>query len=158
MLKSSFCWRSRKRQTATVLALLFATAGVAVAAFFIYSGLSGFGRSHVQGSSTVEALTFTPSGDPELGPGTSVASSFQVVNHDAANAHTIATLNGVVTTDGPAECAGHIAWTAAGLVGQNVPAGFSGTLNGAAWNTDASLPASCAGAVVTVTLSGTTTP
>jgi hypothetical protein len=159
MFKSftKFCWKSKRRRVASVLALMLASAGVATAAFFLYSGLSGFGRSHVQGSSTVEALTFTPSGDPELGPGASVASSFSVVNHDATNAHQITTLTGVVSTD-IAGCASFIAWDAAGIVGQNIPTGFSGVVTGAAWNVNAGLPASCAGAVVTVTLSGTTTP
>jgi hypothetical protein len=153
-----FLFGSRKRKVATAAALLFGTAGVAVAAFFLYSGISGSGQAHYANATTVGALTISNCNDPELSPGSSVAAVCDVTNNDPGAAHAVASLSGVVSSSGGATCSSHTTWDSA-ITGNSYAAGSTSPgVTVAAWNTDAGVPGSCASGTVSVAISGTTSP
>jgi len=143
--------------TATLVALL--VVGAAVAAFILYTGATGTGSAHVSGSSTLNALSLTENGSPELAPGSQVTTAFHLINNDPAASHRLDQLTGTITTS-PSNCADFITWSSNGgpLVGSTVPAGSAIDADGGFYNVQSAIPAACANATVTLALTGTTTP
>jgi len=153
-----FCWRTRRRQVVSVVALVLASGGVAFAAFQLYSGISGSGGAHYASSTTVGALTISACNDPELSPNSSVAAVCTVTNNDPSNAHQVTALSGSVSSSGGSTCSSHTTWDPT-IIGSTYAAGSTNpNTTVAAWNTNATIPASCASATVSVSASGTTSP
>jgi hypothetical protein len=153
----NFLWSSRRRKTATASTLAFLlVAAAAVAAFIVYTGASGSGSAHVQNATTLGAITISSGDNPELSPGATTGQQFQFHNNDPGAAHTVTSLSGNVTSS-PSECSGSISFNASGGVGVVLPPSGNDTAI-LTWTVSNSIPASCAGATVNVSLSGTTSP
>jgi hypothetical protein len=152
-----FMFGSRRRKQITIATVvLLVSAGAAIAAFILYTGLSGSGSAHVQNTSTVGALSVTGTNDPELLAGGNATAHYNIVNNDPGASHQITNATAVITSN-PANCASFVTWAGSGLEGIIVPAG--GTNSGdVTVSLSAATPVSCAGATVSFAISGTTTP
>ena len=152
---------ARKRPALVgVIAGVLTAAGTALAAFLIYSGIDGSGGGKVAAGQTVGALTFTAgtlSSTDEVSPGTPGRVRFLVTNNDPNHTITIASIavqsivadNGC-NTSGLSVDVSNLVSTPFAIGATNVPAQSVIT---AANNLD---PA-CAGATLTVNVTGTTT-
>lgn len=153
-----FMFKTKRRKTATISTIgLLLTAGIAVAAFVLYSGISGSGQAHLTSTtSQVGALTISGAADPELTPGTTTSAPFSVTNNDSSAAHQITALSASITSN-PAGAGAYITLSTADLVGVNVAAGATSnpTLD---YVVSSNIPISYAGATVSVSFTGTTSP
>lgn len=166
-----FITKTRRRKIAAlVLSLVATSATTAIAAFIIYSGVSGSAGGQFTATSTTEsALRFASTANPTLTPGAaSVPFALTLQNADPNAAHTLTSTNYSVSSS-EAGCEAYVEITGEYQSKQTdinstnpafdipVPAGttdttaFDGTtiraLNGA--------PSSCIGATFTVTFTGT---
>jgi hypothetical protein len=113
-------------------------------------------------SQTLDALTLTPvtpsGAQALLTPNGTSSLAFMVQNNSGVQEDlTGASITGTVSTSVPG-CASHVTFNGAALGGGYGP-GTTGPVEATnALTADGSLPAACAGADITVTLSGSTTP
>ena len=157
---------STKRATAVSVAIvaLLVFASVGLAAWFIYSGANGSasGKFYTtqNGGSAILLSDGVPGGSGQLAPGQSGSLFADVINNDALNAHTIASLSSTSVDTVPAECAAHLTFNGAAFVGLLVPAGATLTnhefVN--AVSADVSTPLTCSGASIKYFVLGTSTP
>ncbi len=152
-------FRSGTRRIAFIVGVFTVGVGTAAAAWLIYSGITGSGSGKVGTPTTIGALTFVPIPNTSaVIPGT--PGSFDATIHnDSPSAQTITSIAGTFTTNSDPSCASHFTLDSSRFVGtifQPTPA------NGFDWHVanaivaDAGLPAVCAGADITVTVTGTT--
>jgi hypothetical protein len=148
MLRHAFSTRGRK--VAAVIVTVLLSAGTALAAWFLYTGLSGsIGGRAGTAEATVDALTFVanPAAAGAITPGSTVAGGFDVTNN-ASVTETISTVTAGAVTSNTAGCASHVTFNSTALVGSSFSAN----------QVDATLPSSCQSATFAVPLSGTTNP
>jgi hypothetical protein len=151
--------RSYLRSVAFMLGMLLASVGVGYAAWTIFSGVSGTGSGKIGNPTVIGALSFVaiPNTVPVI-PGS--PGSFDATAHnDTGVTQTITTISGTVTAS-IAGCASHLSIDPAQFVGLSLsatPVGGFDLHRANAIVADNTLPANCAGADITVTLTGTTT-
>jgi len=153
----NFLWSSRRRKTATVstLAFLLVTAA-AVAAFIIYTGVTGSGSAQVQQAQTLGAIALTQQSAATLQVGTRTEQTYNAHNSDTGAAHQVNSVSGSVTTS-PSECAASITFDGGDLVGRTIAPNDDFTAH-LGWTVAANIPTQCAGATVNVAITGSTTP
>jgi len=155
-------WGGRKRKVVAVavVALLIA-AGSAFAAWLYFTGASGSGGAKVGSASQVQAITVMPqyNGDAVV-PGTPGQVKAWLQNTDTTNAHAVTTLTaGAITSDNGACDTSGLHFASANLPSVMVPANQTvtdqviGTLTA-----DANLDVDCANSMISIALTGTTTP
>jgi hypothetical protein len=160
MLKSfkNFAWRSGKRQAITVVVLLLASAGIALAAAWFTGTVTGSGSGSVGGASSIGAITLSPSGNSgSLVPGGTSDVAYNVSN-PTTHTVTIATVVVGAITATPSCDTSAISFNGPLLVGKVYPPGTtSGVQIPAAFSATSALSAGCQLASLSVALSGTTT-
>jgi hypothetical protein len=152
----NFAWRTRKRQAATIAVVLLASAGAALAAFIIYTGVTGSGSAQVQQAQTLGAIALTQTSAATLQVGTRTEQTYNAHNSDTGAAHQVNSVSGSVTTS-PAECAASITFDGGDLVGRTIAPNDDFTAH-LGWTVAANIPTQCAGATVNVAITGSTTP
>ncbi len=161
----SFIKRRRKRTLVVAVLALIVVPAAAAAGWIIFTGAGGsatgnFGTDTVTQSAI--AITGTISGNPEPGQVGAVsyhwqnnASVFETINYPQT--YTITT-----SDDGaPDHCSSHLTENHTNLTPATpatMTAGQGLTFTGGTITADATTPAACAGKLITITVSGTTTP
>jgi hypothetical protein len=153
----NFAWRTRKRQAATVVALMFASAGIALAAAWFTGTLTGSGSGSVGGASSIGAITLSPSGNSgSLTPGGSSDVAYNVSNPTGHTVTITAVTVGAITAS-PSCDTSAISFNGALLVGLSYPPGATnGVQISNAFSATSGLSAGCQLASLNVALSGTT--
>jgi hypothetical protein len=152
----SFAFGSKRRTVVSVLALLALTAGAAIAAFIIYTGVTGSGSAQVQQAQTFGAIALTQTSAATLQVGTRTEQTYNAHNSDTGAAHQVNSVSGSITTS-PAECAASITFDGGDLVGRTIAPNDDFTAH-LGWTVAANIPTQCAGATVNVAITGSTTP
>lgn len=141
---------------------VFLAAGAALAAFIIFTGITGSGNGTFAGSTTNAALTFTETSQPPaLDQNNEQQMPIKITNNDPNASHTIQTVTGSFTTkdsagnDDSATCTPFLRLDPGTLVGTTIAAGASLTTSIGIVG-DSSLPPSCASGTYVVTFGGTT--
>lgn len=160
-----FTWRTRKRQAATVVALMLLSASAAFAAAWFLGAFSGSAGGKVGSATTIGSITLTPNdptafGGTGLVPGCSSGpcsyAAFTVNNPttytqtitSASQAGAIIAANGCDTSS--------ISISAGAFVGRSYPPGSSPDALDGFWHATGGLPAACQGTALSVALSGAT--
>ena len=151
--------RRRPALVGAVTGLLVA-AGTALAAFLVYSGITGSGGAKVQTAQTVGALTFTPaslSAADQVAPGTPGKIRATVTNNDPNHTVTISTISvtGIVADNG-CNTSGLTA-DLSNLIGQPFAVGATNVAVQGTITASNAIDPNCSGASLTINLTGTTT-
>lgn len=154
----------KHRIVATVLGFVLSAAAGALAAFFIYTGVTGSAGGKVTSTvSTVGAITLVADSTDatELSPGGTADAAFMATNNDPNHGGGVTITSataGAITSNIPACDTSTLHFDASGLVGRHYALGDTNKLQilTGAWSADNGLSQSCVGATLSVALTGVT--